>query len=411
MPSAFTWLDYSERDRRRALDVVDLFRENSTVDELGVGSIRDSFSDLFFPGTSTIQTRGCYFLLLPWTFLRMERMRVPSSSAEAWARKAELDLNERLLRGEDTSGVFGSQRGRALKRLPSLAYWGGLRSWGILLFEGIASAYFRSLDGHYRRVDTAVGMPRDPEGRAPMAANWHPHIPDPPKGFPRNVNVALRREDSVYLGDRIQSLHSGSLLATLARSSDFEVLQAEWPWELAERVKISTPLKRQLQDARILSIGLHGAALLYNLMLAEQSNQRNLIDDYRGDIEHWAIEVESIRATWKDWSLEGVWAVVQSQGRSIGHPTRAFVERWFRGLMAREARSVLDTDSPARSLVRDRELQLKGGRARLHSVRHRELWGGSSGTGRLGFRWSDARVLLEDIFDGLEEGGDHAGHA
>ena len=122
LPSTLAWLDYSERDRRRALDVVDLFRESGTVDELGVGSIRDSFADLFFPGTSTVQTRACYFLLLPWTFLRMERMRVLSSQAEAWARKEELDLNSWLLKGEDTAGVFGSKAGQSLKRLPSLAY-------------------------------------------------------------------------------------------------------------------------------------------------------------------------------------------------------------------------------------------------------------------------------------------------
>jgi hypothetical protein len=34
--SAFVWLDYSERERRKMLDVVDLFREHDTRDELGI---------------------------------------------------------------------------------------------------------------------------------------------------------------------------------------------------------------------------------------------------------------------------------------------------------------------------------------------------------------------------------------
>jgi hypothetical protein len=38
--SAFVWLDYSERERRKMLDVVDLFREHDTRDELGIGSVR-----------------------------------------------------------------------------------------------------------------------------------------------------------------------------------------------------------------------------------------------------------------------------------------------------------------------------------------------------------------------------------
>jgi hypothetical protein len=62
--SEFVWLDYSERERRKMLDIVDLFREHDTRDELGIGSVRDTFADLIFPGTSTIMTRARYFLLV-----------------------------------------------------------------------------------------------------------------------------------------------------------------------------------------------------------------------------------------------------------------------------------------------------------------------------------------------------------
>ena len=58
MPSTFTWLDHSEHERRQMLDVIDLFRERDTRDELGLGTIRDAFADLSFPATSTIQTRA-----------------------------------------------------------------------------------------------------------------------------------------------------------------------------------------------------------------------------------------------------------------------------------------------------------------------------------------------------------------
>jgi len=50
MISAFVWLDYSERERRKMLDVIDLFREHDTRHELGVGSVRDAFADMLFPG-------------------------------------------------------------------------------------------------------------------------------------------------------------------------------------------------------------------------------------------------------------------------------------------------------------------------------------------------------------------------
>ena len=54
MPSVFGWVDFREKDRRNMLDLVQLFREQDTRDELGIGTIRDAFADHFFPGTSTV---------------------------------------------------------------------------------------------------------------------------------------------------------------------------------------------------------------------------------------------------------------------------------------------------------------------------------------------------------------------
>ena len=85
MESSLTWLDFSERERRRALEVIDQFREESTRDELGIGSIRDAIADLLFPGTSTVQTRARYFLFIPWLYgarsqgNRLSRHRIAGS--------------------------------------------------------------------------------------------------------------------------------------------------------------------------------------------------------------------------------------------------------------------------------------------------------------------------------------------
>ena len=79
MNSAFGWVDFAEDDRRRMLNVVHLFGERETRDELGIGTIRDAFADYFSPGTSTIQTRVKYMLFVPWMYLELERKKVPSS--------------------------------------------------------------------------------------------------------------------------------------------------------------------------------------------------------------------------------------------------------------------------------------------------------------------------------------------
>lgn len=60
------WIDFSKEDRQKALDVINLLSEQGAVDELGIGIIRDAFANYFFPGTSTIQTRAKYFLIVPY---------------------------------------------------------------------------------------------------------------------------------------------------------------------------------------------------------------------------------------------------------------------------------------------------------------------------------------------------------
>ncbi|WP_428273529.1 DUF6361 family protein [Candidatus Palauibacter sp.] len=411
MASSLTWLDYSERDRRRALEVIDLFRETGTVDELGLAGVRNSYSDLFFPGTSTIQTRACYFLLVPWTFQRLERLGKRSNEATVWARNEELGLNRLLRAGADTAGVFGIQAGDALKRLPSEVYWGGLRSWGIGMFPGHKWAYFRSLDGFYRRRDQFRNTPHDPEGRSAPPANWHPHIPDPPHGFPKeNISVALRWEDADYLRDRIQARHPESLLALLAGRANEVDLNANRPWELIHLAD-SPVLRDQLLDAQFFAVCMQGAALLYNLMLSELRQRDDWIERYRSKLEVWADDVEALRPALENWELDGVWRVVTDHGRSPSYPTRDFVESWVEHLKGDGPRAIVADDSKSRTLVRDRETLRKRGRARLTNPRYLELWGGDSGSGQMAYRWGSAKRILKDIFDGLARGEGDAGNA
>lgn len=60
------WIDFSKNERNKVLNVIHLLDEPGAVDELGIGAIRDAFADYFFPGTSTVQTRAKYFLIVPY---------------------------------------------------------------------------------------------------------------------------------------------------------------------------------------------------------------------------------------------------------------------------------------------------------------------------------------------------------
>ena len=67
------WIDFSKTERSKILSVLDLLSESGTLDELGIAPVRDGFSNLFFPGTTTIQTRAKYFFIVPYALKQLER--------------------------------------------------------------------------------------------------------------------------------------------------------------------------------------------------------------------------------------------------------------------------------------------------------------------------------------------------
>ena len=195
MTSTFAWLDFSEAEREKMTRVIDMFRESDTRDELGVGAVRDTFADLLFPGTSTIQTRARYLLFIPWVFLEMEHRKVPSRKARTWGRDWEVRLIRAFEAGGESSGVIGIVAKQTLKRLPSSVYWHGLGVLGIRLVHGSIEDYFRSLDTFYRlNRNTLVSEEGEILERTPR--NWHSGLPAPPDDLFDKVDFNLTRAEA-----------------------------------------------------------------------------------------------------------------------------------------------------------------------------------------------------------------------
>ena len=283
--SKLAWIDHDSAARERSLQIIGLFKERDSRDELGLGAIRDSFSDKLFPGTSTIQTRLRYMLIIPWTFKKLEAKRVLSSEIEARARRFELQLIRPLLESDDSLGAFGAGAGQALKRLPSDVYWAGLGDWGIRRFSGSINDYFGSLDriyeirrqGHVHGDDAIVDS---------NVLTWHPGLPEPPESFPWELSFALTREEAEFLRDTIVTVAGESLLGWLVREN--RPARIDRPWEHPDWARFPKPIKELLQHARLFSEVMRGAAILYNLMLAEKDDRGQLIDEHRAGISDWA---------------------------------------------------------------------------------------------------------------------------
>ena len=402
MESSLSWIDHDPKARERTLRIFSFFQERESRDEMGIGSVRDSFADRLFPGTSTIQTRLRYMLFVPWIYRKLENKRVPKDSFATQADKLERDLIQPLLDSDDQAGVFGRTSGNKIKRLPSSVYWAGLRKWGIL-----CTPYY-SQDEYHRRIGE-IYKERDAlsSRKKEMAAldddldvdydaiSWHPRLPPPPNDFPEKADLSLTRAEAEFIQDRIQRVCGGSLLAFLSRNC--KPADAETPWDHPDHDSFPDDHKKLLHHARLFSETMHSAALNYNVQLAKLRPNDELVSKHEEKFKDWLdrFPLDEINR----WETDRLWELTSGRDYKITRRTRDFVESWIE-LVQRSPRELLE-NKRARELVRAREISLKGPRSRFKNRRALDQWSGDSGTSRLVYRWHNVKVLLKDFHQGM----------
>ena len=143
------WIDFSPEDRSRTLKVLEALNEPGSVDELGIGIVRDAVADSLFPGTSTLLTKARYFFLVPYLsrFLEEEHdsQRQDPRALRDRFRNLERTCAEGLLaRSESKEGIVGRvslSQGKWVTRGPGELYWAPLRSLGFMR-QGAPDSYF-----------------------------------------------------------------------------------------------------------------------------------------------------------------------------------------------------------------------------------------------------------------------------
>lgn len=173
-------------------EIVNLFSERESRDELGIGQAHDAISDLLWPGTSTLFTRARYFLFIPWCFRAAAEKYNDVAKATALEDRHERRLISALIAAGEKDGVIGGNVRAALKTLPASLYWGGMRTHGILNDANLSreDAIIAEVDrAHSRRPASAEYEDDD----APWHAGaFHSTLPAVPSGFPEQGSGGIR---------------------------------------------------------------------------------------------------------------------------------------------------------------------------------------------------------------------------
>lgn len=415
-PSTFTWLQFDEAQSRQARELVRALSEPGTLDSLGIGTIRDGFANILLPGTSTIQTRARYFLLVPWAMRLVEASKPRNRELyDQRLRDVEVATIDALkLHDPSARGIIGVERGRKTRNLASTVYWSGLATWGIRAAADLSRADVRDIALAPRAAR------RNDDGESTPLTIWD-DIPEPPTGFPdRPLSILPMPEEADYLLTKMSTTVSKTLtenvqnapgrptlLARVARAP--HAAEAEQLWdirpdllgeELRALVDLAHGFATAIQGARLRYLGLlfeRKAAMGTELLAGRTELDRS--------ISEWLAEMERDSARMRAWHarIPEMFDLLSEYGVTVRPNTRDFVATWSRAAIE-DAPAALASTALA-ELITEREARLKNVSARLTNDSPLHAWNGELlGIDRLDFRWGIARTHILDCLDGQEAG-------
>lgn len=396
MNAGLGWIDFSNSHRDKVFSVIEMLREPGTVDELGIGSIRDSIADWLFPGISTIQTRPKYFIFIPQlllTYLKTYQKSSNSLSLVNFLRQEENNLMQRLSKnynyemGKGVIGVYTAKTKGELLRKPSSIYWNGLKTHGFINTH-------LSLSDYIKMNDLSKGSGSDSEIDSEPYYEGKFAITSPPSlEISNNVDLNLTSAEANFLKDHFIDSGPGknenNLLSQLLISEERIkiVLESKNFREMATSLMSDPNLPVSTTEVLNVAVGfeslIFGAYLRYNIIL----NKKLGSNKFQHEWEQWLHELPEQNNDLIDLDF-----VFNSIAIRTPYATQKFVRSFQREVLKPNMDiEVLDT------LVIDQELRKKGGRAKLQGQVTLEEITGWVGIQNLEYRYSQVRSLILDL--------------
>lgn len=298
------WIDFSKEDRDKVHEVMGLLQEPGSVDELGIGPIRDGFANYFFPGTSTVQTKAKYFLLVP--YLIQEAIdgkygsnvnTILSKIEEEEFECAKIMYFAALDEKKSVEGIIGNTNlpGKFVLRKPSNIYWSGIKTYGIVgsdqdlsIQNVIATGIYLKKDAASANVgnrnDKAEEGEKDDLNAGKERGTLLLKLPSShKKDWRNNLHIELTYDEAIFLRDMIQKNakknNQDSLLVYMLKNnlpkkdySDFDALYEDIKDDL--RDGIHEELERMMKLACDFNKFVLAARTRYNLQLSGGNNER-----------------------------------------------------------------------------------------------------------------------------------------
>lgn len=386
------WIDFSKDERNKVLNVIHLLDEPGAVDELGIGAIRNAFADYFFPGTSTVQTRAKYFLIVPYVLMEAGNGKY---GLELNTILRKIDEEERKCRDilikTSSEGVIGSLVPKSwVLRTPSNIYWNGIKTLGIFKEELSVKEYVNQsiIQRNLKKAKTYGNRRKEAEenekddmdaGDITSIKFWN--LGDTYQSdWRENLNIELLPKEATFLKTQIITTQRNSLFAFILKNNidlnkydSFGVLSEDIRSSVDDELRYMMDLANDFNN--LVSI----ITTRYNMIVSNGENDRalNNWELYRKDLKRRS-EVE----------LKVMFNRLKIKNNKLGTFLVSVQDAIRKG-------DITKVDE----LVKKREIALKGiKRAKTNRVGEFKAqdW---IGMDRFDYRYTPAKRLIQDIMN------------
>ncbi len=387
------WIDFSKSEREKILNILDALTEPGVLDELGVSPIRDGYSDLFFPGTSTIQTRAKYFFIVPYALKDLEINKEKEySKLKRILDDTEEECARRLLEiDSDEMGIIGRRSiasNKWVKRTPASIYWAGLRKYQIFKAKISIEQYIKIIAYQKRNKSKILNLGRksddeenNDDKNAGISKKVHfLNIPSYDQEWKEKFDMNLTPEEGQFLKNQIISSCGDSMMAHILKENIYEILEYGSFRDL-EKIILTFPEKIQKDyfRARSFSEFIFVLRVIYNLIVSEGENQsaKKEFAQIEPDLANFAqVDIGEIFSSLKIYNPH----------------LKTFL------IKSREMMKENDTEG-LKSIIRSREIMLKG-ESRSKTAHPGEFDENVWFAGRcLDYRFNNAKNIIRDIFE------------
>lgn len=398
------FVNFNTEEKKRVAKMMQLLQESEAIEELGIGRVRDHFSNTLFPGTSTLQHHAKYFVVMPSLYYHTAfKSRKFQNLAEVsrYIKEAEVQITRQMAKWDNNqintteTGITGintlkdalNDYNKYVKYDPAYIYGSGLARYGIIPDTGVERLILELNKKHYA----------DPHNKGALKNEDTTEDADDLTGDKQVIKtcgesydffngktmpLALTEKEASFMKDRIHSSCDGTMLAYLIDSK----------YEFPERIGYFEIEELLLElDPKVVNVYKKSVLFSKLMHLIDWRFNYSYFDSFGNtdEAEVCKDEYEKLLVEYKEVILnEDAFKALFDYTRSIDMMLTEFCEACYKAIIGGEPTRV-------DQLVKAREHTVKRERSKIGNSAYKNQGRGKPLPNT--FRWETVRTMVNEI--------------